>query len=123
MKIMNRKTIKYDMQEFQKTENIAIRQDFKEWVNSLKTKIYAARNKLAFSVNSQVLELYWELGRDISEKQQNAQWGSGFIEQTVRKSIGKKNVNQTEIEQIQNALLNIVFGTRFASCAWHGLGK
>ena len=69
------------MQELQKIENKYLTQDFKEWVNSLKAKIYAARNKLVFSINSQILELYWEIGRDIAEKQQNSHWGSGFIEQ------------------------------------------
>ena len=68
------------MQELQKIE---VKRDFKEWVNSLKAKIRAARNKLAFSINSQILELYWEIGRDVTEKQQNSHWGSGFIEQTA----------------------------------------
>ncbi len=54
--------------------------DFAEWINSLKSKIHSARNKLAFSINSQILELYWEIGRDITEKQQNSGWGSGFVE-------------------------------------------
>ena len=55
--------------------------DFLEWITALKTKIRSARNKLAFSINSQVLELYWEIGKDIAEKQQNSGWGSGLIEQ------------------------------------------
>jgi predicted nuclease of restriction endonuclease-like (RecB) superfamily len=67
------------MSEIQKSENKIVSKDFSEWVNSLKAKIHAARNKLAFSINSQVLELYWEIGRDIAEKQQNSHWGSGFI--------------------------------------------
>ena len=54
--------------------------DFIEWMASLKNKIQSARNKLAFSINSQVLELYWELGKDIAEKQKNSDWGSNFIE-------------------------------------------
>jgi predicted nuclease of restriction endonuclease-like (RecB) superfamily len=28
-----------------------------------------------------MIMLYWDMGRQISEKQENAQWGSGFIEQ------------------------------------------
>ena len=28
--------------------------------------------------------LYWDLGRQIVEKQENAKWGSGFIEQLSR---------------------------------------
>jgi len=55
--------------------------EFLEWVTVLKAKIRAARNKLAFSINSQILELYWEIGRDIAEKQQKSGWGSGFVEQ------------------------------------------
>ena len=55
--------------------------DFLEWITTLKAKIRSARNKLAFSINLQVLELYWEIGRDIAEKQKNSHWGSGFIEQ------------------------------------------
>jgi len=54
--------------------------DFFEWISTLKAKIRSARNKLAFSINSQVLELYWEIGRDIAEKQQNSNWGSNFVE-------------------------------------------
>ncbi len=44
--------------------------EFLEWVTALKTKIQNARNKLTFSINSQVLELYWDIGRDIAENQQ-----------------------------------------------------
>lgn len=54
--------------------------EFLEWVTTLKSKIRSAKNKLALSINSQVLELYWELGKDIAEKQQNSSFGSNFIE-------------------------------------------
>ncbi|MDR2118027.1 MAG: PDDEXK nuclease domain-containing protein [Tannerellaceae bacterium] len=54
--------------------------DFSAWVTVLKSKIYYVRNKLAFSINSQILELYWEIGREIAEKQEKSGWGSGFIE-------------------------------------------
>jgi len=33
------------------------------------------------TVNRQLLELYWQLGKDIYEKQQKANWGDGLIEQ------------------------------------------
>jgi hypothetical protein len=41
---------------------------FTDWVVALKTKIHTARNKLVFSVNSQILELYREIGKEIAEK-------------------------------------------------------
>ena len=68
------------MSETQNIQKIATA-EFLEWITTLKTKIRSARNKLAFTINSQVLELYWEIGRDITEKQQYSDWGSGFIEQ------------------------------------------
>jgi predicted nuclease of restriction endonuclease-like (RecB) superfamily len=55
--------------------------DFAVWIAALKTRIRTVRNKLAFSLNTQILELYWEIGREIAEKQEKSGWGSGFIEQ------------------------------------------
>jgi predicted nuclease of restriction endonuclease-like (RecB) superfamily len=63
-----------------KDSNIITSPNFAEWIETLKNKIHSARNKLAFSINSQILELYWEMGREIAEKQLNSNWGSGFIE-------------------------------------------
>jgi predicted nuclease of restriction endonuclease-like (RecB) superfamily len=57
--------------------------DFSVWLTALKAKIHAARNKLAFSINTQILELYWEIARDISEKQEKSGWGTGFIDRIV----------------------------------------
>ena len=68
------------MTEIRNIEKI-VTADFSAWITTLKTKIRSARNKLVFSINSQVLELYWEIGWDIAEKQQNSDWGSGFVEQ------------------------------------------
>ncbi|MFV0554002.1 MAG: YhcG family protein [Mangrovibacterium sp.] len=47
----------------------------------MKSKIQSARVKVALSINSQLLELYWEIGKDILERQQEKRWGSKFIEQ------------------------------------------
>lgn len=55
--------------------------EYKKWITELKSKIHAARRKVAYSINSQLLEMYWEIGKDISEKQQKSKWGSKFIEQ------------------------------------------
>lgn len=60
--------------------------DFSNWIKQLKTKITYARNKLAFSLNSQILELYWEIGKEITEKQQTSVWGSNLVE-TVAKEL------------------------------------
>lgn len=58
-------------------------QDYYNWIKELKSKIHAAQTKVALTINSQLLELYWEIGKDISERQENTEWGSKFIEQTA----------------------------------------
>ena len=55
--------------------------DYSIWIKELKSKIHAAHQKVAFSINSQLLEMYWEIGKEITVKQSKSEWGSKFIEQ------------------------------------------
>lgn len=55
--------------------------DYRLWLESLKTKILQSQIKAAISVNRELILLYWEIGKQIVEKQKAASWGSGFIEQ------------------------------------------
>jgi len=50
-------------------------------LRDLKQQIKTEQVKAALSVNSRLITLYWNLGRQITEKQEQSQWGSGFIEQ------------------------------------------
>lgn len=54
---------------------------YKQWLTDLKANIKQSQIKAALSVNAEMIKLYWELGRQIVDKQQNAKWGSSFIEQ------------------------------------------
>jgi len=55
--------------------------EYRDWLRDLKQQIKTGQIKAALSVNSQMIMLYWDMGRQIAEKQEKAQWGSGFIEQ------------------------------------------
>jgi predicted nuclease of restriction endonuclease-like (RecB) superfamily len=55
--------------------------DYKNWLTELKSNIQHSQIKAALAVNSQLIQLYWDLGKQITEKQETAKWGSGFIEQ------------------------------------------
>jgi predicted nuclease of restriction endonuclease-like (RecB) superfamily len=57
---------------------------YREWIIELKGRIQSAQIKAAITVNRQLLELYWELGKEICEKQKNAEWGDGLIEQLAK---------------------------------------
>jgi predicted nuclease of restriction endonuclease-like (RecB) superfamily len=54
--------------------------DYKDWISTLKSNIKQRQIKAALAVNSELIQLYWELGYQIVEKQENAKWGSGFID-------------------------------------------
>lgn len=55
--------------------------DYKRWLKGLKQKVVHTQIKAAITVNSSLLQLYWELGEDIVKRQANAQWGDGFLKQ------------------------------------------
>lgn len=55
--------------------------DYKNWLIDLKSTIQQRQIKAATAVNSQLIQLYWDLGKQITEKQESAKWGSGFIDQ------------------------------------------
>lgn len=55
--------------------------DYKNWLKELKSTIQQSQIKAALAVNSQLILLYWDMGRQIEEKQENAKWGSGLINQ------------------------------------------
>ncbi len=53
--------------------------DYKFWLKELKATIQKSQIKAALSVNAELIMLYWELGRQISEKKKLAKWGDKFI--------------------------------------------
>jgi predicted nuclease of restriction endonuclease-like (RecB) superfamily len=57
----------------------AIDPSYKQWIFDLKEKVRSAQLKAAVAVNTQLILLYWDLGKTISEKQ--TAWGTGFLQQ------------------------------------------
>lgn len=55
--------------------------DYQTWLNGIKQRIKSAQYRASLSVNSVLLELYRNIGKEIVDKQRNKDWGSGFIEQ------------------------------------------
>jgi predicted nuclease of restriction endonuclease-like (RecB) superfamily len=52
---------------------------YKDWLVELKQKVRTAQLKAAVAVNTELIMLYWELGKMITEKQ--TAWGSKFLPQ------------------------------------------
>jgi predicted nuclease of restriction endonuclease-like (RecB) superfamily len=54
--------------------------DYIEWLNSIKAQIHQAQIKAVLSVNSELINLYWEIGKSIVEKQEIKNWGNSVVE-------------------------------------------
>jgi predicted nuclease of restriction endonuclease-like (RecB) superfamily len=52
---------------------------YAEWLTDLKARVHAAQQRAALAVNLELLELYWSLGRDLSDRRR--EWGTGVIDQ------------------------------------------
>jgi len=53
---------------------------FVDWISEIKKKVRISQIKAAVQVNSELLRLYWDIGKDIAERELEAEWGSGFYE-------------------------------------------
>ena len=62
----------------QSVENIA---EYAEWIRSIKERVRHAQLRAALAVNVEQLALYWDIGHEIIEKQQNLGWGAKVVEQ------------------------------------------
>ena len=58
--------------------------DYIVWFSDLKQRISLARQQACLSLNSALIKLYWEISRDMVEKEERAAWGSGLIERLSR---------------------------------------
>ncbi len=63
------------------THDIARTADYRDFIRSLKQKVQSAQIKAARALNTQLIGLYWDLGKLIAEKQRAAGWGDAVIEQ------------------------------------------
>lgn len=55
--------------------------DYRDWLLALKSRFQQVQLKAAVTVNTALLQFYWELGADIVARQAGSQWGDGFLQQ------------------------------------------
>ena len=56
--------------------------EFKTWITQIKKQVRGAQIKASIAVNEEMLELYWNIGKDISERNFEKSYGSKFFEKT-----------------------------------------
>lgn len=52
---------------------------YADWLIDLKARIRSARLRAAVAVNSELIQLYWSLGRDILGRQSDQGWGARIV--------------------------------------------
>lgn len=64
--------------------NISANEAYRQWLTELKTTIRARQIKAALAVNTELIRLYWELGKSIVLQQEAHGWGSKVIPQLAK---------------------------------------
>lgn len=53
---------------------------YADWLVSLKERIRSAQQRSVLAANSEMIILYWQLGRDILERQSQQGWGAKVVD-------------------------------------------
>ncbi len=62
----------------------AIPSDYADWLADIKARVVAARQRAVLAANAELIQLYWQIGRDILQRQSSQGWGSKVIERLAR---------------------------------------
>ena len=54
--------------------------EYLKWLDNLKSRIRTTQIKAALSANAELIKLYWDIGKDIFEKQEIKGWGNFIVE-------------------------------------------
>jgi predicted nuclease of restriction endonuclease-like (RecB) superfamily len=53
---------------------------YAEWLTDLKSRIHASQQRATLAVNRELIQLYWQIGRDILDRQARQGWGTKVID-------------------------------------------
>ena len=58
--------------------------DYEKFLGELKEQIRTARLRAAIGVNRELIELYWQIGKSLVERQRSDGWGKSVVERLAR---------------------------------------
>ena len=88
-----------------------IHPEYGNWLSTIKEQIRTARLKASLAVNSQLIGLYWKLGREITEQRAAQKWGAKVLDQVA------KDLKSEFPDMSGLSLSNLKYMSRFAQ-AW-----
>ena len=57
-----------------------ISKEYTIFLNEIKSRIVSARIQAIRSINKKLIQLYWDIGKTIVEKQEKYKWGNAVVE-------------------------------------------
>ena len=81
--------------------------DYTKWVEDLSVRYRQSQIKAAVKVNREMLEFYWDLGRDIEEMHVEERWGESVIK-NLSADLQRNNPNSTGLSRT-----NIYYAKKF----------
>ena len=66
-----------------------IDKNYNNFIKELKSKIYSAKSNAILSVNRLMIELYFEIGKEIVSNQEVLDWGKSVVEQMSKDLISE----------------------------------
>lgn len=55
-------------------------QGYTDWLAELKTRIHNAQQRATLAVNRELVMLYWQIGKDILDRQAHEGWGAKVVD-------------------------------------------
>lgn len=65
-------------------EIVPLPAEYSAWLAELKIRIHTAQQRATLAVNRELVPLYWQIGRDILERQNREDWGATVIERLAQ---------------------------------------
>ena len=59
-----------------KNKKLQVAEIYGTFLEQLKSRVQQAQLKASFAVNSELIQLYWDIGKSIVEKQEQEGWGA-----------------------------------------------
>lgn len=61
-------------------EVAAIPAEYADWLADIKARVHAARSRAVLAANAELVTLYWQIGKEILQRQASAQWGDKVLD-------------------------------------------
>lgn len=54
--------------------------DYADWLIDIKRRVVAARQRAALAANAELIQLYWQIGHELVQRQKSANWGDKVLD-------------------------------------------